>query len=261
MAPAHAQIASYTLAPPTTPGYGYGCTLSRSAATTVGITACTTADDTTSVIIPSTVAYTKTLGAWTVGTGNGCLDTGALGATKFIYLYQIQRSDTAVVDYLCTITFGTPTLPTGYDRKRFIGAVPMDGAGNILAFTQINNQVILSASVLELNNVFVNATTAVSLTLNGVPSGYKVLGQFRATMFNGGGVNNIRYSSFDEADVTAANGYATIASTTASVNGAAQFNLMTNTASAIRYRILLATGTNHTLTTAGWIDPQIAWQH
>lgn len=243
------------------PGYGYGCTLSRSAATTVGISACSTADDTTFIVTPLQAAFTKTVGAWTVGTGNGCLDTGALGASTFIYLYQIQRADTGVVDYLCTITYGSPTMPTNYGRKRFIGAVPMDGAGNINVFTQVGNRVILSVGVVELNNLFVNTTTAVSLTLAGVPSGYKVLVKVRALLFNGGGANNIRYSSLDEADVAASSGFATITNTTVAISVAADFEVMTSIAQAIRYRIANATGTSNYLTTIGWTDPQIAWQH
>lgn len=246
------------------PDYGSGCTLSRSAATTIGIAACATADDTTHIVMPSSgqqTAYTKTLGVWTVGTGNGCLDTGALGATKFIYLYQIQRSDTAVVDYLCTITFGSPTMPTNYGRKRFIGSIPMDGAGNILAFTQVGNRVTLSAPVVELNNAFVNSTTAVTITLAGVPVGYKVLGQFRATLAPGGGANIVLYSSMDAADTAATNGSATIQTSTSGLSLAAQFDLMTSATAQIRQRINAATGTNHFLNTAGWADPLIAWPH
>lgn len=244
--------------------YGSGCTLSRSAATTVAIAACATADDTTFIVMPSSgrqAAYTKTLSAWAVGTGNGCLDTGSLGTTKFIYLYQIQRSDTGVVDDLCTITFGSPTMPTSYDRKRFIGSVPMDGAGNILAFTQVRNRVILSAPIVELNNTALSANTAVTLTLVGVPIGYKVLGQFRATMSPGGGANSIMYSAMDAADTASTNGAATIHTSTSGLILSAAFDLMTNTSGQIRQRIQLATATNNWLNTAGWMDPLIDWPH
>lgn len=246
------------------PDYGSGCTLSRSAATTVGIAACATADDTTFVIMPSNgrlAAYTKTLSAWAVGTGNGCLDTGALGATKFIYLYQIQRADTGVVDYLCTITYGTPTTPANYGRKRFIGSVPMDGSGNILAFTQIGNRVVLSAAVAELSNVVVNTTPAVTLTLAGVPNGHRVLGHFRATIQPGGSANAILYSSLDETDVAVAQATSTLHATTTSSTVSGAFDLMTNAAQAIRYRIAVAAVSNHWLNTVGWTDPLIAWPH
>lgn len=246
------------------PDYGSGCTLSRSAATTVGISACATADDTTFIVMPNSgrqAAYTKALTAWAVGTGNGCLDTGALGTTKFIYLYQIQRSDTGVVDDLCTITFGSPTMPANYDRKRFIGSVPMDGAGNILAFTQVGNRVILSAPIVELSNTGNSVNTAVTITLTGVPSGYKVLGQFRATMSPGGGANSILYSSMDAADTASTNGAATIHTSTSGLVLSAAFDLMTSTSQQIRQRLQLATATNNWLNTAGWEDPLIKWQH
>lgn len=58
--------------------------------------------------------------AWAVGTNQGCLDTGAVGNSDY-YEFIISRSDTGVVDYLCSLSSTAPTMPTSYDKKRLMG--------------------------------------------------------------------------------------------------------------------------------------------
>jgi hypothetical protein len=45
-------------------------------------------------------AFTKSTAAWAVGTGNGALDTGAVGPSVFYHVYEIERPDTGNVDFL-----------------------------------------------------------------------------------------------------------------------------------------------------------------
>jgi hypothetical protein len=51
-------------------------------------------------------AYTKTTGAWAVGSGNGGLDEGSIGASACYHLYTIRRPDTGVTDYLISLANG-----------------------------------------------------------------------------------------------------------------------------------------------------------
>lgn len=246
------------------PDYGSGCTLSRSAATTVGIAACATADDTTFIVMPSSgrqAAYTKTLGAWTVGTGNGCLDTGALGATKFIYMYQIQRADTGVVDYLCTITFGSPTMPTSYGRKRFIGSVPMDGAGNIVAFTQMGSYTMYAAPVLDANTVSVGTARTLQ-TLASVPSGYTVQSHIRTAQFKSAASPKTLFQNPNEADAApgATAGNVDINGQVSGTGNGITLFVFTNTAQQIAIRSDTA-ATSVWVVTIGWNDPLINWPH
>ena len=68
-------------------------------------------------------ALTKRIDAsWAVGTGNGGLDTGAVGNNTY-YLWLIQRSDTGVVDALFSLSSSAPTMPANYDLKRLLGRV------------------------------------------------------------------------------------------------------------------------------------------
>ena len=74
--------------------------------------------------------------AWAVGgtTGSpaGWLDTGAVGNSDY-YIWLIARSDTGVVDSLCSLSSTAPTMPTNYDFKRLIGWFKRTG-GTIVAF-------------------------------------------------------------------------------------------------------------------------------
>jgi len=58
----------------------------------------------------------NTNNAWSVGTGNGSLDTGAIANSTY-YGYVIQRSDTGVVDVLTSLSSTSPTMPANYDRR------------------------------------------------------------------------------------------------------------------------------------------------
>lgn len=69
---------------------------------------------------------------WAVGTNAGWLDTGAVGNSDY-YIWLIARSDTGVVDSLCSLSSTAPTMPANYDYKRLIGWFKRVG-GTIVAF-------------------------------------------------------------------------------------------------------------------------------
>ena len=80
-------------------------------------------------------AFAKTTGTWTLGTGNGCLDTGTVAASTWYSVFVIERIDTAVVDVLCSTSATAPTMPTNYTRKRRIGSILTDANTAINYFT------------------------------------------------------------------------------------------------------------------------------
>jgi hypothetical protein len=68
-------------------------------------------------------AFTKSTGAWAVGTGNGALDIGTVGPSVFYHVYEIERPDTGNVDFLeslspndsisgATLSIATPSVMT-----------------------------------------------------------------------------------------------------------------------------------------------------
>lgn len=78
--------------------------------------------------------------AWAVGTDDGGMDTGAVGANLMYAIWLIKRSDTGVVDALFSLSFTAPTMPANYDRKRLIGALKSTGGNNIVGYIQTGDQ-------------------------------------------------------------------------------------------------------------------------
>ena len=57
-------------------------------------------------------AFTKTVSPWTLGSGNGCLDVGSVGNSLWYSLWLVGRTDTGVVDQLCSLAAGQSTTAT-----------------------------------------------------------------------------------------------------------------------------------------------------
>lgn len=87
-------------------------------------------------LVFSVGALTKQIdAAWAVGTNQGGLDTGAVANNTPYYIYAIYNPTSGVSDILFTATKGSPTMPSGYTKKCYIGALYTDGSGNIRSGT------------------------------------------------------------------------------------------------------------------------------
>jgi hypothetical protein len=219
-------------------------------------------DDATNMV--QAANFTKAVGtAWAVGTANGSLDTGAIAATTWYHVYQIERTDTGVVDYLTSLSASAPTMPANYTKKRRIGSFKTDGSSNILAFSQQGNEFLLAASVLEFDTSN-PGTTAVTVTLAGVPTGIIV----RAIEQIGGIGTTAQFGMYvsalvqnDEAPqppataALAAPGLTVTCLNSPAVWFMARAEVQTNVSAQIRYRCS-ATGANDHAGAAslGWID-------
>lgn len=91
-----------------------------------------------------------------VNGANG-LDTGSVAASTMYALYVIGDS-TRHNDAACLLStdFSDPTMPSGYDVKRRIGAVLTDGSSDILEFHQYDNgsdrAMYYDVAISELSN-------------------------------------------------------------------------------------------------------------
>ena len=80
----------------------------------------------------SDLALTKQIdAAWVAGDNAGGLFTGSVAADTFYYCFVIENLSTGVVDAGFDPSFSSPTLPSGYTKKDYRGAILTDGAGNI----------------------------------------------------------------------------------------------------------------------------------
>lgn len=207
-------------------------------------------------------AYTKNCNAaWAVGSGNGALDSGSsLGSSTWYHVWLIMRVDTGVVDILLSTSATAPTMPTSYTLKRRIGSIKTDGSSHILAFTQDGDYFRWAASVFEINTGN-PGTSAVTLTLGGVPTGVNVQALFNCLLFNNNTAGNgIYFSDLAATDeiptgAGAAGPYASLWVAVVNIQVSMQIQIRTNTSAQVRYR---ASGTTANLSvdvaTLGWWD-------
>jgi hypothetical protein len=165
-----------------------------------------------------------------------------------------MRTDTGVVDELCSTSATAPTMPTNYTKKRRIGSFKTNSSSQILAFSQLGDEFLWKTSVGDVNGVSIS-TTALTPTLT-VPTGVKVNALFRASLTSS--VQGIlMFTSPDENDQApgAPNNdmVAPIADFTAG-----RFNVRTNTSAQIRARAFA--NSQYWIGTFGWIDTRGRFQ-
>ncbi len=112
---------------------------------------------------------TKTTAAWAVGSAQGGLDTGAIAATTWYYVYLIKRVDTQVVDILYSTSATTPTMPTNYTLKRMIGAVKTNGSSQFIQWIMYNDGTQMWVTTLADVNDSTLTTARKSYTLTSIP--------------------------------------------------------------------------------------------
>jgi len=235
-------------------GVIFGLTLSTAGSTaTFGCTAgCASG-----MVLPS--AYTKTLASWAVGSGNGSLDTGTSGgaANTWYHVWLIQRSDTGVVDLLCSLSATAPTMPANYDRKRRIGAMLTDGSKQWVRFFQDGDNFRWAAPVNDYSPIDLTSYTASDYTATArVPTGLRI-----RALLNGHSQSNTGQPTFSvratDETYTAASvqGFGFANPTQASLSTRAN-GVMTNTSGQYYVRATASGGAFYYLYigTLGWID-------
>jgi hypothetical protein len=239
-------------------GYLYDLTLSNGTDATNDIDIATgecTSDDAVKsdrVLIENSLVLTKRLdAAWAVGTGNGGLDTGII-ANGTYHVYLIKRVDTGVVDALFSATL-TPTMPTGYTKKRRIGSIIRESAA-IVEFTQRGNT-FTRIPAHDVDGAS-NFGTAAVLRSMSIPSGIKVEWFGFVYGVNSATSENIYLSDPDTTDGDPAGGhYVTCTSPAAAVPVGTIAHVVTDSAKGLRSRHNVGNGnTSFYLITHGWID-------
>ena len=102
---------------------------------------------------------TKTTGSWTVGSGTGCLNTGSVENSSWYFIFMIERTDTNVVDFLCSLSITAPTMPANYTEKRLVGFVETDASAHILPFQMNNNSYVWKTPTNDINVGLADTTT------------------------------------------------------------------------------------------------------
>ena len=237
-----------------------GLTLARETATNFSVSAGSAANENgtpSTVLMKRTASITKTLGAFSVGTGNGALDAGSVSSDTWYHVHLIRRDSDARIDVLLSTSATAPTMPTGWTNRRRIGSILTNGSSQIVAFSQIGDLFTWSVPVTDVNATNPGAS-AVTRALS-VPSGVVVCPVVNWM------VNNVTTASvallvtaLDQADTTPTATLCTLAGGGAAANSrsvAVVSSVATNTSRQVRTRIS-ASGASDALVgvTLGWID-------
>ncbi len=108
-------------------------------------------------------------GTWASGSGSGGLITGSVSADGTYAVWVIKATGDGDVDVMFATSFasGTAKLPSGYDKKRLIGAVATDTNANIIGYKQVGDyfrytgDVITDISNDPADDTFVTGTLSV----------------------------------------------------------------------------------------------------
>ncbi|WP_141502309.1 hypothetical protein [Rhizobium sp. J15] len=243
---------------PAVPGQIYGLTLSNNVADAtndIDIAAGSAASDgATPYLMTLGSALTKRLDAgWSVGTNQGGLDTGSV-ANGTYNVFEIQRSDTGVVDALFSLSATAPTMPANYDRKRILGSILRE-SGAIVAFTQVGDIFKRKLPVRDVNATSAGIS-AVTRTLS-IPTGRVLEALLSVQVATSGASGESAYiSELTSPDQAVSSPYITVG---LGAGGAGQEwvsgRWFTNASAQIRSRQSVG-GATETLNifTLGWVD-------
>lgn len=133
-------------------------------------------DDALTKKIVST-AMTKRLDAtFTVGSGNGGLDTGLKADNTWYHCFAIAKND-GTSDFLFSTSVSNPTMPTDYIYKRRLGSIKTDGSSNIVKFLQVHETFLWDSGFTDLNKTSGFSTSFQNLTVS-TPLGVVTEGLF-----------------------------------------------------------------------------------
>jgi hypothetical protein len=241
--------------------YISGLTLSTAGSSaTFGIAVGAAADSTNASLMYLSSAYTKTTSAWAVGSGNGSLDTGAIAASTWYFVWLIQRPDTGVVDVLISLSATSPTLPTNYTLKRRIGAMYSNSSSQWRSFRQLGDYFFWTLPVMDINYYPVPTTltgvgTSSTNTNGSTPLGLACLTYMNLYAQTVSGAGSILLSS--EFETTSSSGTSYTSSVVLAGTGqAAKVYIVPTTAG--YFNVVAESAGNHLLRgyVQHWVDPR-----
>jgi hypothetical protein len=229
-----------------------GLTLSTAgASSTFGVSAGVVADSTNVGMMTLASAFTKTTSTWTVGSGNGALDTGSIANNAWYHVYLIKNLNLGIVDVTISLSAVAPAAPSpGYAISRRIGSMLTDGSGHWTAFTQNGDEFLWLTPIRDISTAAIG--TSQTLSTMTVPTGVKV------NVLFAGWANNVAqafllFTSPDQGN-PAPSGSLFSLLLPAGVNSVTGlFNLRTNTSGQISLRCDTAS-TTVSCVTQGWGD-------
>lgn len=237
-------------------GAFFGMALSRASATTFTIAAGAARNDNggTGKNVQFNSAFTKSLSAWAVGTGNGGLDTGAVANSTWYHVHGIVNDSDGSSDAIYSLSATAPTVPAGYTARAYISFFKTNGSAQITAFSQIGDIWLKDSATADIDATN-PGTAAVTRTLD-LPTGRTydailAIGGYNGTTSTGVGVNVSSLDISDQAPQlgsTAANSNVqsfNLSATTANTWAWHPTVVRTNTSAQVRSRLSTSGAADH----------------
>jgi len=133
-------------------------------------------------------ALTKQIdAAWVAGDNAGGLDNGSVAIDTTYYCFVIWNPTTSTADFLFSTSHVSPTLPSGYTKKKRIASLRTEGAGNIRQGKYLFNpdgsyNFEYATKILDLSITGSASTSKVNFSVT-VPR--DVIVKIRASMYRG----------------------------------------------------------------------------
>jgi hypothetical protein len=201
-------------------------------------------------LMTGTALTKRTDAAWSVGTNQGCWDTGSV-ANGMVHVFAILRTDTNVTDILCSAST-SPLLPISYTKKRRIASIPRT-SGAMVGFYQDGDYFGLKIPSIDYN-VTNPGTSAVTPQLS-VASGAAVTSIISfitsvGAFGEGDALITSPYQNNNTPSVTMSNHHMQTNSLDTTVH-----EILTNTSGQIRFRLDYSDGSTIVrITSHGWRD-------
>lgn len=158
-------------------GYIYGLELVYATAGTLTVKAGTAKDDSDTDTMKLSADITKNvLSSFVVGTTNGAQDsTMTTTSGDDCHVFLIKNPTSGVVDVLVSNSYSSPTLPSGFTLKRWVGALIFTGTNTLPDFLYDDDWIWYDVEKVDINT---SATSPTNFTMS-VPTGrrFKILGQ------------------------------------------------------------------------------------
>lgn len=78
------------------------------------------------------------------------LDSGVLQTNKIYAFYTIKNTTTDQVDFIASLSFTSPVMPSGFTKKRLIGSLLTEGSINVVPFVQTGKHFRMVTPILEV---------------------------------------------------------------------------------------------------------------
>lgn len=166
-------------------------------------------------------ALTKRLDAtFVAGNNQGGLDTGAKANSTRYYMFAIYNPTTSTADFLFSASKASPTMPSGYTKKQYLGCAITDGSGNIRNGTYYVSKsqyefVYNSAMIVDLNITNPPTGSRSAATITAPINSYALLSV--TYQDDDGFASSLLLTSAGQTDTVPANGNATVSSNNSNI--------------------------------------------